>query len=130
MAHPTRFDDNDPVLAQVRKICLALPGADEKISHGRPAFFTKKIFAGYGAVVKGEHDSSRYDQALLIMPTDDEREALLQDPRFFIPAYWGPTGWIGIDLRDRADWDEVGELVEESFRLTAPKKLINQLDEG
>lgn len=131
MAHPQRFDDDDPVLAKLRTICLALPGADVKISHGRPSFFTKKIFAGYGAVLKGEHDSGRYDQALVFMPDPDDAEALDQDDRFFTPAYWGPYGWRGLDLSGTdgtVDWDEVTELILDSYRATAPKKLIKELD--
>lgn len=130
MAHPKQFDDDDPVLARLRAICSDLPGADEKVSHGRPAFFTKKIFAMYGAVVKGDHDSGRYDQALVFMPADDDLAALNEDERFFTPAYWGPYGWLGIDLAGKdVDWEEVAELVEDSFRNTGPKKLIAELDE-
>ena len=133
MAHPQRFDDNDPVLRKLREICLALPGADEKVSHGRPSFFTKKIFAGFGAVLKGEHDSTQYDQALVFMPDSDEAAALAQDDRFFTPAYWGPYGWTGLDLSgldvdNDAEWVEVVELVETSYRNTAPKKLLAELD--
>lgn len=134
MSHPKMFEDDDPVLAKVRTICLELPGADVKISHGRPAFFTKKIFTGYGAVLKGEHDSSQYDQAIIIMPDPDEAEAIDQDDRFFVPAYWGPYGWRGIDLSGTdgrgagVDWDEITELILDSYRATAPKKLIKELD--
>lgn len=123
------FDDDDPVLARLREICLAFPAADMKVSHGRPAFFTKKIFAGYGAVLKGEHDSDRYDHALVFMPQPGEAAAYAQDDRFFTPAYWGPYGWLGLDLAGKdVDWNEVAELVEDSFRATAPKKLIAELD--
>ena len=129
MSHPQMFDDDDAVLARLREICMALPGADVKVSHGRPSFFTKKIFAGYGAVLKGDHNSGRYDQALVFMPDSDEAAALEQDDRFFTPAYWGPYGWLGLDLGgDDVDWEEVAELVEESYRNTAPKKLIAELD--
>ena len=56
--------------------------------------------------------------------------ALQQDARFFSPAYLGPSGWLGLDLSaGTIDWDEVRELVDASFRLTAPRKLIKQLDE-
>jgi len=43
----------------------------------------------------------------------------------------GPFGWLGLDFtaKKRIDWDEVRELVDASFRLIAPKKLIKQLDE-
>ncbi len=124
MAHPQRFDEDDPVLARVREICLALPGADIKVSHGRPAFFTTKIFTIYGA----EANTSEYDQSIVIKPDPDEAEALTHDDRFFTPKYWGPTGWIALDLASAVDWGEVGELVEVSFRLTAPKTLIAELD--
>jgi len=42
------FDDDDPLLERIRKLCAELPGTHEKVSHGRPAFFTKKVFAYYG----------------------------------------------------------------------------------
>jgi len=132
MAHPQQFDDEDPLLAKLREICLALPGADEKVSHGRPAFFTKKIFAIFGAVVKGDHYTDTYSQALIFMPDPDEAQAVDHDERFFVPAYWGPSGWRGLDLRDagksKVDWDEVAELVADSFRATAGKRLIAELD--
>jgi predicted DNA-binding protein (MmcQ/YjbR family) len=122
------FDDADPTLARLREVCLAFPGADEKVSHGRPCFFTKKIFAIYGAVTKGDHNSGAHDQAVIFMPDDEERIALDQDDRFFVPAYWGPHGWRATDLDDTTDWDEIIELVDTSFRLTAPKKAIAELD--
>ena len=128
MAHPQQFDDDDPVLATLREICLALPGADVKVSHGRPAFFTKKIFTMFGAVVKGEHHTGEFDQAMVVMPDPEDADAIAQDERFFVPAYWGPSGWVGLDLSDDPDWDEVAELVEASYRATASKKLIAELD--
>lgn len=130
MAHPQQFEDADPTLARVRETCLALPGADEKVSHGRPNFFTKKVFAIYGGVLKGDHHSGRYDQSMLFLPAEDEVPAYDNDDRFFFPAYYGPNGWRGIDLSEAAsiDWDEVAELAEESFRHTATKKLIAELD--
>jgi len=131
MTHPVMFDEGDEFLAQVRRVCLSLPGAAEKISHGRPNFFTKKVFAVYGGVVKGDHYSPAYDQSVLLLPDPDEADALAADSRFFTPAYYGPYGWIGLDLTAApVDWAEVRELVEDSFRQTAPKKLITALDEG
>ena len=45
--------------------------------------------------------------------------------RFFVPKYVGPKGWVGVrlDLHDPPDWDEVAELIAESYCLTAPKRL-------
>ena len=128
MAHQQMFDDDDPLLAQVRALALALPEADEKVSHGRPAFFTKKVFCIYGGALKVDGEWEQHPQSVLVQVTEDEQHALLQDPRVFVPAYWGPSGWIGVDLDDDTDWDEVAELLEDSFRRTAPKRAITALD--
>ncbi len=128
MAHPQMFDDDDPVLARVRQLAAALPGTAEKVSHGRPAFFTTKVFAYYGGSRKVDGDWEQHPQAVVVLPDDDDRIALLEDERCFVPAYLGPYGWLGIDLTEDADWDEVAELLDASYRLTAPKKLIAELD--
>lgn len=123
------FDRNDPVLARVRRLALRFPGADEKVSHGRPTFFTKKVFAYYGgAVRRGKGDWVQHAQSMLVLLEPDERAALLDDPRTFVPAYLGPSGWLGIDLSPTADFGEVAELVESSFRTTAPARLVRELD--
>lgn len=113
-------------------MCLDLPGAAEKISHGRPNFFTRKVFAVYGGGVKvetGVHE--RHDNALLFLPDASDILALDGDDRVFVPAYYGPYGWRGIDLDfDGTDWDEVREFVDASYRLTAGKRLIAKLDRG
>ncbi|MGO1174239.1 MAG: MmcQ/YjbR family DNA-binding protein [Actinomycetaceae bacterium] len=132
MPHPRMFDDDDPVLARVRGIALALPDAAEKISHGRPTFFTTRTFATYGGSVKlggGRHE--RHDRALLLKPSgEEELRGLLGDPRCFFPAYVGASGWFGIDLDDATDWAEIAELVEESYRVTAGARRVGRLDGG
>ena len=61
---------------------------------------------------------------------ESERKALEQDNRFYYPAYMGPSGWLGLDFTAAGlDWHEVRELVDASYRLVAPKKLIKQLDD-
>lgn len=122
MAHPQMFDDDDPLLARVRALALALPNADEKVSHGRPAFFTKKVFAYYGGSVRVDGEWVQHPQALLILPEADERPALEQDERSFVPAYLGPSGWLGIDLDDATDWVEVAELLDASYGLTTRRR--------
>ncbi len=62
---------------------------------------------------------------MLVKVDDSERAALTQDERFFFPAYLGPSGWLGLDLTAASvDWAEVRELIDASFRLVAPQKLI------
>jgi hypothetical protein len=133
MAHPVMFEDSDPYLVRLRSICLALPEAQEKVSHGRPNFFTTKVFAGYGATIRGDHDPEPYARSLVFLPEAADRPALLEDERVFEPAYLGPYGWLGFDLGSagsvaRVAWDEVGELVDASYRLTAPARLVRELE--
>ncbi len=122
------FDDDDPYLARIREIALGFPGAAEKVSHGRPAFFTKKVFAYYGGSLKQEGEWVQHGLSVVLVPESDERPALLQDPRCYVPAYLGPSGWIGVDLDDDTDWTEVTELLDASYRLTAPKRHVDRLD--
>lgn len=130
MAHPKMFDDDDPFLAEVRRLAAALPTADEKVSHGRPAFFTKKVFAYYGGSLKVDGDWVQHPHSIVILPDGDDRLALVEDPRVYVPAYLGPSGWLGVDLDEGTDWNEVAELLDASFRLTAPKRAIADLDAG
>lgn len=129
VAHPKMFEDDDPLLGRVREVALGLPDADEKVSHGRPAFFTTKVFAYYGGSRRVDGEWVQHGQAIIVLPDEDDRRALLEDPRVFVPAYLGPSGWIGVDLDDDTDWTEVAELLDASYRRTAPKRSIARLDE-
>ena len=53
------------------------------------------------------------------------------DPEnYYVPAYIGPKGWFGMRLdRGAPDWDEVRNIVENSYRIVAPKTLARRLDE-
>lgn len=129
MSHPRRYDPEDPYLTQLRELCLALPEAKEKVSHGHPNFYTVKVFAVFGGVVKGDHASDRYGRSVLVLLDAAERAAALADPRFFTPAYYGPAGWVGLDLTAAApDWTEVAELLESSYRATATRRLVRLLE--
>lgn len=128
MAHPQMFDDDDPVLVRIREVARSLPGSAEKISHGRPAFFTTKVFCYYGGSVKVAGDWEQHPQSIMVLADPSEREALRELPDSFVPAYLGPSGWTGIDLTSDTDWTEIAELIEESYRLTAPKGRVAELD--
>ena len=45
------------------------------------------------------------------------------DTRYSVAAYVGKHGWINVDASGPLDWDEVRELVTESYCLNAPKRL-------
>jgi predicted DNA-binding protein (MmcQ/YjbR family) len=122
------FDDADPLLRRVRAIALAFPDAAEKISHGHPAFYTTKVFGYYGGSIKVDGEYQRHEHSLLVLAAAEDRLALLADPRCYSPAYLGPSGWIGVDLDKRTDWTEIGELLDDSYRLTAGKRRVARLD--
>ena len=128
MTHPIMFDDDDPILARVRELTLAFPDAAEKISHGHPAFFTTKVFAYYGGSVKRDGEWIRHEHALMVLIDPDEREAMLEQDRCFLPAYLGPSGWLGVDLGADTDWDEIAELLDASYRRTAGVRRVAALD--
>src|SRR3954454_10767612 len=122
------FDEADPLLGRIRALALAFPDAAEKISHGHPAFFTTKVFAYYGGSIKVNGAYRQHERSGLVFPGPDEREALLGDDRCYVPAYLGASGWIGVDLADDTDWNEIDELLDASYRRTAGSRRVAVLD--
>ncbi len=127
MSHPQMFEDADPFFARVRTIALAFPEADANVSHGRPAFFTQRVFCYFGGSQRIDGEWVGHDRAIMVRPDPDDAPALRQDPRFWVPAYLGPSGWLGLDLDGGTDWAEVAELIDASYRVTAPRRLVRLL---
>lgn len=117
----------DDALARIRSLCLALPEVTERLSHGAPTFFVrdKKTFVMF---MDDHHGDGRL--AICCGAAPGVQGALVtRDPkRFFVPAYVGHRGWLGARLDLDPDWDEIAELVDEAYRLVAPKRLLQQLD--
>ncbi|MGK5684411.1 MmcQ/YjbR family DNA-binding protein [Actinoplanes sp. URMC 104] len=128
MAHPLMFDDADPLLRRLRELALSFPDAAEKVSHGHPAFYTTKVFAYFGGSVKVDGAYERHEHSVLVLLDPDERAALADDPRCYLPAYLAPAGWIGVDLDEDTDWDEIAELLDASYRRTAGPRRVARLD--
>jgi predicted DNA-binding protein (MmcQ/YjbR family) len=112
-------------LDRLREICLAFPEATERETWGQATFRVRdKIFAMAG------EGSARGRQAVACKARPGLQPALVEasPDRFFVPPYVGPKGWIGVYLGDETDWDELADLVEESFRMTAPKRVARAKD--
>ncbi len=73
-------------------------------------------------------DPTRKPVPLFVLRADpDDREALLSVGHpFFVPR--AGRDRIGVRLTDQTDWDEIRELVTDSYRVLAPKKLTARLD--
>lgn len=105
-------------LTRVRRICLALPDATEKIAWGSPTFRVRdRIFVMF---VNDHHGDGRL--AIWCHADRDAQVAIVEaDPRrFFVPPYVGPRGWIGIRLDRRPNWAVVAALIEEGHRRVLP----------
>lgn len=79
----------------MRRICLALPDASERASHGSPTFFVrdKRLSVMY---MDNHHDDGRL--ALWCASSSDVQQRLTTSRReqFFVPPYVGHQGWIGV----------------------------------
>ncbi len=108
-------------LRRVRRICAALPGTTEKLSHGEPTFFVaKKVYAMFA---NNHHDDGHI---AIWIPAPPGLQATLiktEPKKFFMPPYVGVRGWVGIELEE-VDDDELGLHISEAWRLIAPKKMM------
>lgn len=107
---------------RVAKICLALPEATCERKGDHAAFSVrKKVFAYF---LNSHHGDGIVSICGKTLP-GDHKAVVASDPvKFYLPAYIGPRGWIGLRLDvGKVDWDEVREVVTGSYLLTAPKTL-------
>lgn len=123
-----RASSPDHLIAKVRELAMALPEADEVISHGMPCF---GIIKGkkFAYISRDHHGDGKL--ALLVKISGVEEQAMLIDSdeeRYYRPPYFG-DGWIGmrLDLGDN-DWDHIGDWLSKSWRAVAPKKLAVMMD--
>jgi hypothetical protein len=120
--------DYERALKQIRKICMAFPDTEERLSHGAPTFFAggKKTFVMF-------MDDHHGDGRLAIWcaaPAGVQAALVDEEPeRFFVPPYVGPRGWLGVRLDRDVDWAEVAGIVEDGFRLVGPKRLVKEYDD-
>jgi hypothetical protein len=110
------------VLKRLRAICLRFPEAVETGGVGNPSFKVRdKIFAM-------QHGHEGRSSCWVKAPRGVQGMLVGHDSeRFFVPPYVGHHGWVGVWLDRTVDWEELADLVEESYRITAPKRLSAQL---
>jgi predicted DNA-binding protein (MmcQ/YjbR family) len=118
----------DAALAErLRKLCLALPEANEKLSHGEPTWFAGKgkVFA----MLDNHHHGASHLGVWLPLPRGEQERLIGRDrTRFFRPPYVGPRGWLGIVLDTKPDWNEVARLLAVAYRFVATAKLRQRLE--
>ncbi len=121
-ARPLRFPasaSDEKALARVRKLCLALPEVTETNTFGHPNFrIANKIFAACEPVQGRPSIAFKLgaEQATL---------TLVSDGRFF-PTPYGRGHWVSLWADVKLDWKEIADLLRQSFRTTAPKRLLKK----
>jgi hypothetical protein len=117
----------DRRLAKLTKICIALPDVSRTLHGSHAAFLVrKKIFAYF---LNDHHGDGIVGVTCKLLPGDNEALIAARPDRFYMPAYVGSRGWVGLRLDlDGIDWDEVAELVTGSYCLVAPKRLRAQVE--
>ena len=123
------------VVERLRAICLALPETYEETAWTGVRWCVRnKTFGHVLTIDDGKPDAyARFIATegpvtvLTFRAPGDEIEAFRQaGPPFFV-ARWG-RDVVGLELRDDTDWDEVAELMTDSFCVMAPQKLVGRLE--
>lgn len=117
-------------LEKLRKICLALPGASDVPAWGTSTFRCPKIFAMYAQPSDQKHSQGRPGVWIKAGPGNQEFMVRDNPKRYYVPPYVGTSGWVGIFLDQDPNWDEIALLIEDGWRLLAPKKLVKARDAG
>ena len=125
--------DNEPVelpediLERVRTLCLVLPEVtvrvDDSLIRKRSAAYSFDIRRrSFCLLVATEGSTGRAVPLLVLRARAGERDALLAAGHPYFASRAGGDR-IGVLLSDDTDWAEIRELVTESYRILAPKKL-------
>jgi hypothetical protein len=114
-------------LSSLSDICLGLPEATRELQGDHASFrVRKKVFAYFLNDHHGDGIVSICGKAL---PGDNKILVAADPVKYYLPAYIGPRGWVGLRLDiGKVDWDEVRELVTGSYLQTAPRKLATMVD--
>ncbi len=124
-----RSAESERLIERARRLCLAFPDANEKVSYGEPTWFAGagKVFA----MIDDHHHGAPHLSLWLPAPAGAQRALIGSDPgRYFRPPYVGARGWIGVVLDTKPDWSTVAALVEEAYRHVASRRLLARLDAG
>jgi hypothetical protein len=122
----------EEIVERIRALCLALPEVtvrvDESLTSARSTAQSFDIRRRSFCLLVAWEDSTGKPVSRLVLRADpDERDALLSlGHPFFAPR--AGRDRIMVVLTDDTDWEEIRELVTESYRTIAPKKLAALLD--
>ncbi len=118
--------DHRGQLARVAVMSLALPDTAVKPAHGAPAYqVSGKTFC---TVMHDHHGSGRTELWVKGAPGAQQEWVAADGSRYYVPAYVGPTGWIGVWLDVDVDWPAVAELLVDGYLIQAGARTAAGLD--
>ena len=95
---------------------------------GEPTFRVKnKVFA-MSASAATHHGAGRPGVWIKTAHVTQDMLVRAEPAHYYVPPYCGKAGWTGAFLDKRPDWETLGDLLRDAYRMTAPKKLLAQLD--
>jgi predicted DNA-binding protein (MmcQ/YjbR family) len=111
----------DSRLRRLTTICLRLTGTTREMTGDHVTFYVrKKVFAYF---LDNHHGDGIVGLVCKVLPGDNTALIASNRGKFYMPAYVGPRGWVGLRLdRGKVDWEEVDQLVSHSYQLVAPKR--------
>jgi hypothetical protein len=120
------------IVERIRTLCLALPEVTVRVDYSLTrARSTAQSFdirrRPFCLLVAVEDPAGKPAPLLVLRVGPDERQALLSIGHPFFASRAGRDR-IVVLLSDDTDWEEIRELVTESYRILAPKKLTALLD--
>ena len=122
----------EDIVERIRALCLALPEVTVRVDGSLTrARSTARSFdirrRSFCLLVAWEDPAGQPVPLLVLRIGPQEREALLSIGHPYFASRAGRDR-IGVLLTDDTDWTEIRELVIESYRILAPKKLTARLD--
>ena len=114
--------------ARLIAICRKFPEAEIQVAGEQHLSFRirKKTFAYYSF----DHHEDGMIAFWCKSNLSEQRRQCRSDPdNFFVPAYLGQKGWLGIRLDlEEVDWDNVEYFARTAYQALAPRKLAELLD--
>lgn len=107
---------------RVRRICMSMPGCEEKLSHGEPTWFVRKrVFAMFA---NNHHNDGHVAIWIPAAPGLKQNLISTAPDTFFRPPYVGVKGWVGIELSQIGE-EELTDHIISAWKMVAPKSLAN-----
>jgi len=113
-------------LERLKRICTALPETVLEPWYDHHRIRVRKNVFAYQ--LNDHHGDGRIALNCKAPPGVQQLLVDMDPERFFVPAYVGKQGWVGVRLEGKPDWKGIESLLREAWQMAAPKRI--RLDAG